>query len=203
VQVKICGLTTPEMVDDAVAAGADAIGLVLTRSPRRIDVDTAAVLLARVPADVQSWAVFRTPEPEILDAIATLPFTGVQADASWSGEGLPEGFAFLPAFKDGEDLADRVGSLGRTGPARGLIGAVLVDGPRGGGLGERAQWARCAEVARLGPMVLAGGLDPANVGEAIVRVAPWGVDVSSGVEAAPGRKDPAQVTAFVAAARNA
>lgn len=202
-QVKICGLTTPSMVDDAVRAGADAIGLVLARSPRRVDVDTAARLLRQVPAEVQAWAVFRAPTVEELDAIASLPFTGVQADATWSGEGLPEGFAFLPAFKDGEDLVDRVAVAGRDGVARGLVGAVLVDGPRGGGLGETAQWDRCAKAAKLGPMVLAGGLDPSNVGDAIARVAPWGVDVSSGVEAAPGRKDPQQVAAFVAAARSA
>lgn len=201
--VKVCGLTTEQMVREAVEADADAIGLVLAESSRQVSVELAAKLLAAVPEDVQRWAVFRHPTEAILREIASLPFTGVQAYSTWDGAGLPESMAWLPAFIDGPSLLDdiREGGFDGDGWAEGLIGAFLVDGPKGGGQGTRADEKRAAQAAWLGPMVLAGGLDPDNIREAVRAVQPFGVDVSSGVEAAPGRKDPALVAAFVAAAR--
>lgn len=202
--VKVCGLTTPEGIEAVVRSGATALGLVFARSSRQVSAETAARLLAAVPDRVQRWAVFRTPSPEALAAITDLPFTGVQADADWDGAGLPEDWAFLPAFASTADVADRVRSAGFDGRPRdvdGLIGAFLADGPRGGGRGERADVRRVAALADLGPLILAGGLAPDNVAQAIAAVRPHGVDVSSGVEAAPGRKDPEAVAAFVGAAR--
>lgn len=201
--VKVCGLTTEQMVRDAVASEADAIGLVLAESSRQVSVELAEKLLALVPEDVQTWAVFREPDASVLREIASLPFTGVQAYSTWDGAGLPESMAWLPAFIDGPSLLDdlREGGFDGDGWSEGLVGAFLVDGPKGGGQGLRADERRCAKAAWLGPMVLAGGLDPENVREAIKAVQPYGVDVSSGVEAAPGRKDPALVAAFIAAAR--
>jgi phosphoribosylanthranilate isomerase len=204
VKVKVCGFTEVPALAAAVRGGVSAIGLVFARSPRQVSPEQAELLLSGVRADIQRWAVFRTPTVADLRAIAHLPLTGVQADADWSGEGLPEGWGFLPAFKDGPDLLDRIRAAGFDGQARavdGLLGTMLVDGPFGGGLGVRAEVSRCAAAAQLGPLVLAGGLAPDNVAEAIAAVRPYGVDVSSGVERAKGVKDPDKVVAFLDAAR--
>lgn len=203
-KVKLCGFTA---VEDLVAAGParpDAVGFVLAPSSRRVDPASLEALLEVVPDEVERWAVFREPDPELVRAIAPLPMTGVQGHAGWDGAGLPASWAFLPVFLDGPDLADRVraaGFDGRPREVRGLAGAFLVDGPRGGGQGLRADVDRCARVAQLGPMVLAGGLDPASVAGAVRAVRPYGVDVSSGIESAPGRKDGARMAAFTRAAR--
>jgi phosphoribosylanthranilate isomerase len=206
VKIKLCGLANEHALQCAGAARPDAIGLVFAASPRQVRPEDAERLLSYVPAHVQRWAVFRTPDADILAQIAHLPLTGVQGDASWDGAGLPAGWAFLPVFNDGPDLVDRVraaGHHGRPHEVDGLIGALLLDGAKGGGQGVVADWARCAEVARLGPVVLAGGLTPENVAAAIAAVRPYAVDVSSGTESSPGHKDPARVTGFVEAARAA
>lgn len=204
--VKICGLTSEQAVDDAVAAGATAIGLVLCPSPRQVDAETAERLLSRVPRGVQRVAVFRHPDAEGLATFQGLPFDGIQALASWGAWQVPEGRFLLRAFPDGEDLEVRVRAAGYDGsyiPQDGLRGTFLVDGPGTGGLGVPASVERALAASRLGPMVLAGGLSPETVGAAIRRIRPVGVDVSSGVEAAPGVKDAARVRAFVRAAREA
>jgi phosphoribosylanthranilate isomerase len=204
VRVKLCGLANEDALRAVGDARPDAVGFVLAPSPRRVDVDTLTRLLAWVPDGVERWAVFRTPDEGTLSAIAALPLTGVQADATWDGRGLPERLAWLPVFADGPDLVERVRSAGfdgRSREVRGLVGAFVVDSARGGGSGERVDVARAVAAARLGPLVLAGGLRPENVGEAVEAVRPWAVDVSSGVESAPGVKDPGRIAAFVAAAR--
>ena len=190
--VKICGLTTVTAVEQAVDAGADAIGLVIARSPRQVSLEQAALLRSAIPAGVDAVAVFRTPGPE-LEAVLGLKFDWIQTDATWEPTDLV-GSRWLPALKDGPDLAGRAAAL----PA----GWRLVDGPSGGGLGIRADVQRVAAAAAEHPVVLAGGLNPDNVSSAIARVRPVGVDVSSGVESAPGIKDPMRVRAFVAAARS-
>ena len=205
-KVKLCGLADDDALRGAGAARPDAVGLVLAPSPRQVSPSVAERLLGFVPANVQRWAVFRTPDPVVLAAIAHLPFTGVQAEAGWDGAGLPAGWAFLPVLNDGPDLLDRARALGFDGRGRevdGLIGAFLVDGPVGGGRGVPADVTRCAAVARLGPLVLAGGLHPDNVADAVRAVRPYGVDVSSGTESAPGRKDPHKLLAFATRARAA
>ena len=208
--VKICGLTSVDMVAHAVAAGADAIGLVLAASPRQVTPVAAAKLLAAVPPGIERIAVFRKPDAATLHAIAPLPFDGLQADAEWEEEAtLPVGWFFLPVLTDGDDLEQRAHALvarGRCAAAAApatLRGAFLVDGPRGGGRGIPADLDRAARAARLGPAILAGGLRPDTVAAAVRCVRPFAVDVSSGVDAAPGRKDPALVTSFLAAVRAA
>lgn len=204
IRVKLCGVADADGMRAVGAARPDAIGLVLAASPRQVTPALAEELLAWVPAHVQRWAVFRTPDPATLAAIAHLPFTGVQADATWDGQGLPAAWAFLPVLPDGPDLLDRVRALGFSGGGRevdGLIGALLIDGPQGGGRGVRADPDRCAAAARLGPLVLAGGLTPGNVEEAVRAVRPYAVDVSSGIESAPGRKDPERTLRFAELAR--
>ena len=204
VKLKLCGLANEDALRLAGEARPDAVGFVLAQSPRQVDVATLARLLEWVPDGVQRWAVFRTPDASVLSQIAHLPLTGVQGHHDWDGVGLPQGWAFLPVFNDGEDLADRVrafGFGGRPKASNGLIGALLIDGPVGGGMGIRADWARVAKVAQLGPTVLAGGLTPDNVAEAVRVVRPYAVDVSSGIEASPGIKDAGKVRRFVTAAR--
>lgn len=199
--VKICGLTTEQGMKAAVAAGTDAIGLVFARSPRQVDARRAEALLQWVPDGVARVAVFRTPSDAQIQTALALGFDAVQTDASWTPVGLSDRCVWLPALRDGPDLVARVGEFLSRAAVPGLGGAVLTDGASGGGMGEVSQWDRVADAARRHRLVLAGGLTPGNVGQAIARVRPWGVDVSSGVERAPGLKDPAKVRAFMAAVR--
>ncbi len=205
--VKICGLTSPTMIADAASAGADAIGLVLAPSPRRVTPERAGELLATVPPGIERVAVFAEPGEGELEAIRDLPFDGLQASAGWQGaSALPNGWFFLPVLHDGEDLEERARAIAgeQEVPARpSLRGMFLVDGPRGGGKGIPVDLDRAARAARYGRASLAGGLRPETVAEAIRRVRPAAVDVSSGVESAPGVKDPVLVARFVAAAREA
>jgi hypothetical protein len=150
--------------------------------------------------------VFRAVDPDLLAAVAHLPFTGVQADAGWDGAGLPEGWAYLPVFADGADLLDRLHAAGFRGGGRdvdGLIGGFVLDSARGGGSGQRVDVGRAALAARLGPLVLAGGLTPDNVGAAVREILPYGVDVSSGIESCPAVKDLTKCVAFAQHARGA
>lgn len=203
-KIKLCGVASEDALRAIGPGRPDAVGFVLAPSPRQVDVATLARLLEWVPDGVERWAVFRTPDEATVRALAGLPLTGVQGDAGWDGHGLPEGMAFLPVLNDAEDLVDRVRALGFDGrpkQATGLAGGFLVDGPLGGGKGVPADWARAGAAARLGPLVLAGGLTPFNVADAVRIVRPYAVDVSSGIESAPAVKDPEKVLAFVGAVR--
>ena len=199
VQVKICGLRTVDQVKMVVDAGPDAIGLVLAESSRSVTPAQAAALLAAIPSHIARIAVYRSASEADLQAISHLPFDVVQSAAPLS-HALPPGMAHLPSFRDGPDVAARVHAHGVVGSGA-WRNAALIDGAGGGGLGQPADWGRAAAASRLVPLVLAGGLRPDTVANAIRRVRPWGVDVSSGVESAPGIKDPARVAAFIAAAR--
>jgi phosphoribosylanthranilate isomerase len=198
--VKICGLNSGEAVNAAVAAGADAVGFVLAESPRQVDPAQAARLAARVPPGIIRVAVFRHPrEPEVRAALAGFSPDWLQTDAEdfdddkWGLSPFVPFVTRLPVYRD----------------VPGLDEARLRREPRvlfeaaASGAGQRANWQRAAALAQSTQLVLAGGLTPDNVGEAIAVVRPWGVDVSSGVEASRGVKDPAKIAAFVAAVRAA
>ncbi|WP_151771487.1 phosphoribosylanthranilate isomerase [Streptomyces abyssomicinicus] len=199
--VKVCGLSRPEDVEAAVAAGADAVGFVLTPSPRQVEpaaVRALAALAALVPGSVATVAVFRgEPLEEVRRAAAEAGVDTVQLH----GEEPPEAFAALRA--DGFRL------VRATSPATGApleTGAwgedlLIVDSPSPGS-GERWDPAALGS-APSGSWLLAGGLDPDNVTEAVAGLRPWGVDVSSGVERARGVKDPALIEKFVTAAKAA
>jgi phosphoribosylanthranilate isomerase len=189
--VKICGLTTPEGVAAAVKAGADAAGFVFSPSPREVTPAQARKLAAALPAGVRRVAVFRHPPPGwITRVLDEFPADWVQSDAA-DLPGVDLGGAeALPVFRSGAPLPALLPDL------------LLFEGPDSG-TGRVADWAAGAELAQRTRVILAGGLNPANLAEALATVRPWGVDVSSGVEASPGSKDPALVTAFVAAARRA
>ena len=190
--VKICGLTTPEGVVAALDAGADAIGFVFAPSVRRVTPAAAAALAA--PARGRALCVAVTLHPTadevegILDVFAPDLLQTDLADAETLS---PRARAcLLPVLREG-------GMLPVPPPAR-----VLYEGAVSGA-GRTADWTRAHAVARRTEVLLAGGLSPDNVGEAIRTVRPWGVDVSSGVESSPGVKSPAKISSFIAAARAA
>jgi len=195
--VKLCGVKTEADLEAAVEAGADAVGFVLTPSPRQIPMSVAATLNARLPDSVLGVAVFHDPTPDLLlraqeevgpDLFQSEHSTlvGISADR------------LLPLVVDGEslnrDFAHAVGSAGRQ--------MVLVDSAARGGTGLAPRWERLAGLRGPGRLILAGGLNPENVGDAVSQVRPFGVDVSSGIERAPGEKDPMRMRAFVEAARS-
>ncbi len=191
--VKICGLTSRPAVEAAVEAGADAVGFVFAPSPRRVAPDEAKALCAGLTAGVLRVAVMRHPSTELVAAVLeTFAPDWLQTDAEDLEQlELPAGCEALPVYRSG-----RVPAAARRVPR------LLYEGPHSG-RGEAADWDEAAQLAAATPLVLAGGLAPDNVAEAIRRVRPWGVDVSSGVERAPGDKDPDKIKRFVLRARAA
>jgi phosphoribosylanthranilate isomerase len=200
-RIKVCGLTTREAVDCAVDAGVDACGFVFTESVRRIRPVDAIDLVGRVPAFVASVGVFRHPTPEELWAVrdaVKLTLWQMDHDATDSTLALEGGSPpVVQVYRLNE--ADDLEWLAK---ARHPAPAILIEGPLSGS-GRTIDWPSVAPVAKMNRVILAGGLTPENVGEAIRLVRPFGVDVSSGVELAPGVKDAAKIRAFVEAVRAA
>jgi len=158
-------------------------------------------LFDAVPDGVLAVAVLRDPLPELLSAAIAAGARAVQCEASHK-PALPGGVVWLPALRDAADLLAQAEALALDAgawptcwPAR-----LLVDGPRPGS-GRTGDWERAAAIAARWPVALAGGLDPDTVADALRRVRPVAVDVSSGVESQLGVKDPARVSAFVDAVR--
>lgn len=200
-RVKICGITR---VDDAVAAigaGADAIGLVFApASPRYIDSVRARQICAAVPPFVCVVGLFMNAAPDAITAVLgdvpldLLQFHGDESAKECARYGRP----YIKAVPMGGG-ADIVAYAGRYDGAQGF----LLDSHAAGGAGGRGKvfdWDAVPPTFNK-PLVLAGGLNPDNVAEAIVRVRPYGVDVSSGVEAAKGIKDAAKLAAFMRGVR--
>jgi phosphoribosylanthranilate isomerase len=191
--VKICGLTDTDAVAAAVAAGADAVGFVFAESQRRVSADRAAELAMAVPARIKKVAVMQHPERDEW-ALVQQVFQPdwLQTDAEdFAGLDMVDGIRPLPVYRDHAGSGVAVVNW----PQR-----VLFEGAQSG-RGQKPDWNRAAHIARRCELVLAGGLDSETVGEAINKVRPWGVDVSSGVEQRPGIKDPDKITAFVQAVR--
>jgi phosphoribosylanthranilate isomerase len=198
VRVKICGVTTPEGARAAGALGADAVGFVLSESPRRVSPETARDLAALLPPFVVRVAVLREPTPSELERVLSVfgPDVVQCEPAPEVERAIGSRARFLPVLHDAPDLLARAG--GATS-----YGGWLLEAPGRGGRGVAPDWERAAELARRGPLVLAGGLDEDNVASAIRRVRPVAVDTSSGVETAPGIKDPRRIAGFIAAVRSA
>ncbi len=192
--VKICGLTDPEAIEAAVDEGVDALGFnFYPPSPRYLSPRRAVELAGPVPRRVQRVAVMLRPQQadweEVFDSFKP---DCLQADADrLAGLRLPKGMGKLPVYRDHEQFNAEEFSLDMP----------CIFESADSGMGRPPSWERAALLARRVRVVLAGGLDPDNVGEAVRRVQPWGVDVSSGVESARGVKDPHKVRAFIRAAR--
>jgi len=201
-EVKICGLTTPYDALRCIEAGADAIGLNFwPGSPRRVDIPTARSIVELAGDHAQMVGVFVDFTLEQVREI--LRETGIDW-AQLHGDEPPEFLTeLLPTaykaigVKDGSAIA-----LARSYPGEHLLLDASVPGMPGG-TGRTFDWAIAAEVAEERKLTLAGGLTPDNVAEAVRAVGPFRVDVASGVESAPGRKDAELVRRFVAAAKAA
>ena len=203
VRIKICGLTRPEEAAACAALGADAIGMIFyPPSPRHLSSKAAAAICAALPPAVARIGVFvDAPAESILEQARRCGLTGVQLHGNEAPQAVLDlraaGLLVIKAL-----FAARSPGLD-TAPAY-TPAAFLVECGRGklpGGNAEVWSWGAARRVAPLAPLVLAGGLDPGNVAEAIAAAAPDAVDVSSGVESAPGRKDLDQVAAFIQAVR--
>lgn len=200
--VKICGLSTPESVDQAVAHGADAVGFVFAESVRKVTPELARELVNRVPNTVETVGVFREqPIDEVIAiaraaGVATIQFHGREPFADLR-RAQHEGFLALRAFGVDEFLAlsevDRAAWAGER---------ILVDAVEPGG-GATFDPQLIEHGAPSGWWLLAGGLTPENVADLIARLRPSGVDVSSGVERQRGVKSLERIAAFLAAARSA
>ena len=190
--IKICGMTSTEAVDAAVAAGVDAIGFVFASSVRRMTAQAAAPLAHHARGRVRCVAVMRHPTQAEVDEVVRVFYPDVlQTDSADFGTlRLPVGLEWLPVVRQAEPLPVAL-------PAR-----VLFEGPASGS-GELCDWRAAYAVARRTELVLAGGLNAGNVAAALAAVRPFGVDVSSGIEERPGVKSEAAIMKFVAAARAA
>lgn len=200
-KIKICGLTDKTAVATAVSAGADAIGFVFAESPRRITPEQARSLCEELPEGVSKVAVMQHPGiPELRAVLEIFAPDVLQSDADdFKALEVRRGPHLLPVYREGRNEPGLF--LGRQERAP-FVPDFVYEGAYSG-RGETVDWAQAAHYAARGRMILAGGLTPDNVGEAIKRVRPWGVDVSSGVESAPGKKDPKLIEAFIAAVRAA
>lgn len=197
--VKVCGLSTPESVRTAVAAGADAVGFVLTRSPREVTPAQARELLADVPDGIAAVGVFRhEPAAEVVDLARRAGLEWVQLH----GDRTP---ADVQAVHDAGLKVIRAVTMGAGAEAFASWGEdlLLIDAAVPGS-GEAWDYSSVRAKGLEGrTWLLAGGLDPANVAGAAAQAGAWGVDVSSGVEASRGVKDLAKIRAFVTSAKSA
>ncbi len=201
VRVKICGITSADDACAAVGAGADALGFMFYEpSPRCVTPEQAAAIIAKLPTHVAKVGVFVDADEAAVRTTAAM--AGLDT-LQFHGSEPPE---FCARFELRTIKAFRVkdsGSLGQLPDYETdawLLDSYVQGVP--GGTGERFNWDLAVEAKRLDrPILLAGGLTPENVGEAVGQVTPYGLDVSSGVEAAPGRKDAAKVAAFIASAK--
>jgi phosphoribosylanthranilate isomerase len=197
--VKICGITSEEDALLAVAMGADAVGFVFAPSSRRVSMAQARDIGGRLPPEILTVGVFRDEAPSrVVDIMHGAKLRAAQlhghetpAQTKWVKERVSLVIQGFPAGDTALAHADDYGA-----------DAILIDSPAPGS-GDVFDWS-LAEGAPMGRrVILAGGLTPENVADAIERVRPWGVDVSTGVETEPGRKDARKVRAFVIAARGA
>ena len=203
-RIKVCGITEPEDARIAVAAGADGLGFIFVpQSPRHIDPDTVRKITRELPPLVDAVGVFVDEEMEVVEEImqyCCLSF--IQLHGSETPDycekiscRVMKSFSIGQATKS-EDFA----------PYAEAVSGFLLDTfhkDMAGGTGQTFDWQLLEHIKPPGPIVLAGGLTPDNVGDAIRQVKPFAVDVNSGVEYQPGRKDPDKLRSFVQAVRKA
>jgi phosphoribosylanthranilate isomerase len=203
VKVKICGITSAADAQAAVEAGADALGLMFyPGSPRFIPLETAQDIARRLPPHVIRTGVFADPNPsDVFAAIQLCQLNVLQFHGSEPPEFcLQFGMMTMKAFR--VQNADSLLSLSAYRTDAFLLDSHVKGQP--GGTGQTFNWDLALEAKKFGrPIFLAGGLTPQNVAEAVRKVEPFGVDVSSGVEQSPGKKDAKKMQDFIAAVRGA
>ena len=202
IRIKICGITTLEDAHMAIEAGADALGFVFYEaSPRAVDPDHAAEIIRALPPFTQTVGLFVNGVPDTINSIADLCGLDI---IQLHGDEPPEYCdavcrRVIKAFSVKD--RDSLNILGSYRVAGYLLDAWSPDAR--GGTGISFNWELAAEAVQQGHrIILAGGLTPANISDAIRTVHPYGIDVSSGVESAPGRKDRDKTRAFISAARD-
>jgi len=197
--VKVCGITNEEDALVAVAMGADAVGFVFAPSPRQVAPQRAGEIARRLPAEIVTVGVFRDETRQrVVDVAHQARLRAVQlqgresaADCHWVHQRVP---LLIRAFAAGDRRLDDADEYGAD--------AILIDSATPGS-GEVFDWSLAEGAPSNRRIILAGGLTSANVADAIRVVRPWGVDVSTGVESRPGRKDASKIRAFVEAAKAA
>lgn len=210
-RVKICGFTRVEDIVAAAEAGVDAVGFVFDRGSRCLDIARGRELLRaarNATSRLECIAVTGQLSPERVAPLRALGFDGIQAGVRpWQPELSDDATYLLPAFFDSDDLVQCVEAHRSTHSSRpydrhsrSLAGLVNLDSAGGGGTGRLADWRRAAVVCAAGPTMIAGGLNPQNVAEAIAATGAIAVDVCSGVEFSPGVKSAESMAAFVRAA---
>jgi phosphoribosylanthranilate isomerase len=195
--VKICGITTEDDALLAVAMGADAVGFVLAASKRQVQVETVRDIVKRLPHEVMTVGVFRNERREQVVEIvnrcglraAQLHGAETATDVAYVKARVPFVIRALPA---GDPRLRAEGGAGAD--------VVLIDSPEPGS-GKVFDWSLAEGAPDGARIILAGGLGPDNVAEAIRKVRPWGVDAATGVEISPGRKDPVLLRRFVEVAK--
>ena len=189
--VKICGIRNAEAATAAVAAGADAIGFVFAESVRKVTAAEAREAVAAVPVGVSRVAVMKHPRAdEWEDVLHGFEPDILQTDiGDFAGLEVPARIRCWPVIREGHEVADWP--------------EVFVYEGQQSGAGQTVDWRGARQAATRGKLILAGGLHAGNVAEAIRIARPWGVDVSSGVESRPGKKDAARIIEFISAVRAA
>lgn len=197
-RVKICGITRAQDATAAVHAGADALGFVMwPGSPRQVTPAQAFRIAREVPALVTRVGVFVNASPRaVAAAVRAAGLHAVQLHGDEDPERYRSCGAALIKAVSLTDAADVKRALGYADDVTVLVDARDI--VKRGGTGRLANWSLARRVSRARPVLLAGGLDATNVGSAIRAVRPWGVDVSSGVETAPGRKSPRKIVTIMA-----
>ena len=203
VRVKICGITRLQDLHAACDAGADALGFVFyEKSPRHVTLASAAALLRELPPFVQSVGLFVNAEPAFIESVLQavpldlLQFHGDETPADCARFGRP----YIKAVRVNRET-DLLKCAADFDAACGLLLDAYVPGVPGG-TGERFDWTLIPTNLPK-PVILSGGLTPGNVAEAVQRVRPWAVDVSSGVEVSKGIKDAHKIAQFIAKAKDA
>ena len=195
--IKICGITNDEDALLSVALGADALSFVFAPSRRQMHADDVRSILKRLPVDALTFGVFRNERPE--HVVATVNKTGLHGVQLHGKEPLSE-VRWIRERVQFVIQGFAAGDPALASAANSPADVIMVDNPNPGS-GRVFDWQLAEGVPGGVRLLLAGGLTPENVAEAIARVRPWGVDVSTGVEQAPGRKDPRKLRRFIEAAR--
>lgn len=204
IKIKICGITNQEDAEASVAAGADALGFVFyAQSPRYIEPAVAKRIIAQLPPFVLSIGVFVNHDQETIRNLVDecgLAFAQLHGDETPTFcESLGRPVLRALRLHDRGSLLALAEYKGRMGVKGFVVDAYARDAY--GGTGQTVDWSLAREVAHAAPILLAGGLTPSNVQDAIQHVHPYGVDISSGVEERPGKKDHEKIRAFTQAVR--